>query len=70
MTQESCGLVKNYDKLNLYTENNQKSFRFDRIRFKNSKWKVPTYNACSYTVMNPPGGFTGGKLYLKFTKME
>jgi len=20
--------------------------------------------------MNPPGGYTGGKLYLKFTKME
>ena len=70
MTQSSCGLVSNYDKLNLYTANERKTFKFEWLRHKNNYWKVPTYNACSYEVMNPPGGYIAGKLYLKFTKME
>lgn len=70
MTQSSCGLNSNYDKLNLYTTNERNTFKFVRLRNKDAKWKVPTYNTCSYVVMNPPGGFTGGNVYLKFTKME
>lgn len=78
--QNSCGLVTNYDKLNIYAEENKKTFTYDRLRWKTLYYKDPAYGVCSYRLMNPPlkkiwnsippGGFKGGSLYLTFSKLE
>ena len=46
------------------------SFEFKRLRYKTSKWKIPTYSACSYKVMIPPGGYESGNLNIKFDTIE
>ena len=40
------------------------------LRYKTEQYKVPAYQVCAYSIMNPPGGFTSGKVYMKFTKIE
>lgn len=69
-TKSNCGLLNNYDDLVLYANDTKQTFTFNGLRWKTQEYKIPTYQACSYTVKNPPGGFNGGKVYIKFTQLE
>ena len=70
MTKKNCGYEHNYMDLDLYASNDNTNFRVDGLRWKTNKYKVPTYQACTYKVMNPPGGYKGGKVYLTVEKKE
>tara|TARA_B110000285_G_C15047861_1_gene575322 strand:+ start:418 stop:876 length:459 start_codon:yes stop_codon:yes gene_type:complete len=54
----------------IYAYTEKKTFNFDRLRYKTAKFKIPTYGVCSYTVKNPVGGYTGGKVYIKIAKLD
>ena len=68
----TCGLKSNYDELNIYAMGMEEktTFSFERLRFKTDYWKTPSYSTCSYQVMIPPGGYSSGKLYVQFKKIE
>ena len=40
------------------------------LRWKTKEYKIPTYQVCSYKVMNPPGGYSNGTVYMAITKKE
>jgi hypothetical protein len=71
MNKEQCGLQYNYNDMNLYTEGGEwKTFRFGGLRWKTKGYKTATYQVCSYNIMNPPGGYTGGKVILKVNQPD
>ena len=69
-TKSTCGLQNNYDKTVIYAHTEKETFSFDRLRYKTANYKIPTYGVCSYTVKNPVGGYTGGKVYIKIAKLD
>jgi hypothetical protein len=69
-SKSTCGLLNNYDDLNIYASGEKATFSYDWLRYKTEDYKIPTYGACAYALTNPPGGYTGGKIYVKFTKIE
>jgi len=54
----------------LYASNDWKTFKYEGLRWKTEDFKIPTYQVCSYNVMNPPGGYTSGRVYLKVNEPE
>lgn len=56
--------------MDLYASNEWSTFKFNGLRWKTAKFKSATYQACSYTVMTPPGGYKGGKVMMKVTDPE
>jgi len=70
MEKQNCGLQHNYQGLDIYAETDKKTFTNERLRYKTKDYKVPTFQACVYKFMTPPGGYTGGKVYLTIKKPE
>jgi hypothetical protein len=68
--KDNCGFSKNYMNLDLYAGNDKTTFNFDNLRWKTNAYKIPAYGACTYKIMNPPGGFTSGKVYMTIKKKE
>jgi len=54
----------------IYAHDAKKTFNYDRLRYKTEAYKIPTYGVCTYTVKNPPGGYSGGKTYIQFNKIS
>ena len=57
-SMENCGLEGNYEALNIYAQ--QQKVNFTNIGLKHE------YSVCSYKLLNPPGGYQNGFIYLKF----
>ena len=70
MKKDNCGLQHNFKDLNLYAETDKKTFTYNRLRYKTEDFKVPSYQACVYNILTPPGGYKGGKVYLTIKKPE
>ena len=64
MTKTNCGLTNNYQNLDLFAKNDKSTFTFNNLRYKTAEYKIEQYQACTYKIMNPPGGYKGGKVYL------
>jgi hypothetical protein len=56
--------------LDIYAENDKKTFTFNQMRYKTKDYKVQDYQACVYTIKTPPGGYKGGKVYMTVKEME
>ena len=69
-SKSTCGLQYNYDGLNIYANENKTSFSYEWLRYTTKYWKTVRYSACSYKIMNPPGGYDGGNIYFQVTKLE
>ena len=65
-TQASCGLEGNYAGLIIYASNTKKTFTYDGLKYNTATEATASYGVCSYQVMNPPGGYKGGKIYVTF----
>lgn len=55
-TQERCDLVNNYDGLNIYASNTIQNFTHPGF--------TGNHHVCSYQLMNPPGGYSKGTIYV------
>ena len=60
----------NYDELNIYTFNEKKNLKFDGLRYITFPKVNATYDVCTYSIQNPPGGFDGGNIYLKLINID
>ena len=63
-------MKNNYNDLNIYAENGSKSFVYNGIRYKTHAYKTAEYGVCSYKVTNAPDAFVGGKIYMRFKRIE
>ena len=69
-SKENCGLKSNYDGLNIYASGSKKTFSFSGLRYQTEPADAASYAVCSYQVMNPPGGYSSGKIFVKFTRVD
>ena len=58
VTVSKCGYNGNYKDFEFYASNNDRNFTFTGK------------NVCSYKVMNPPGGYRNGSVYLTIEKVS
>lgn len=63
-------MKNNFSNLNIYAENDRQNFGYNGIRYKTEKYKIAEYGVCSYKLLNAPDAFVGGKVFLRFNRIE
>ena len=69
-TAASCGIIEAFNGNDIYAETTKKTFEFSGLRYDTENDGSASYSVCSYQIMNPPGGYDGGKIYVTFPKVE
>ena len=66
----ACGIKESDENNTIIVKDEKSTFKHERLRYKDAKYKVPSYDVCYYKVQNPLYTFKSANVMVKFTKIE